>query len=242
MKHLNKLALSLTLAATTLGGCSYRDHPEHTPIAQTLSNAAQNPIVPTTVAIARPAERSPGSLWRAGAKDFFKDSRATHVGDIVTVLISESSQAEVDANTETTKTHNGSSGITNLLNLTDRMVNRGLTLGTTGLIDTDSNRTFNGEATTDRSDSLTARIAAVVTQVLPNGYLVIQGSREVMVNYEMQEMRIQGIVRPEDITSTNTINSEKIAEARISYAGRGMVDQVQEPQPGVRFLDKWMPF
>jgi flagellar L-ring protein precursor FlgH len=238
-KHMAFIAALLT---TSLAGCAYNEHPQHTSIAETLTQAAQAPVVPTTVMIPKPADRNAGSLWRPGAKDFFKDSRAASVGDILTIMISETSTAEVDANTESTKTHNSGAGITNLLNLTGKLASRGLTAGTNGLLNTDSNRTFNGAAKTDRSDKLTASIAAVVTQVLPNGYLVIQGSREVMVNYEMQEMRIQGIVRPEDISAINTIDSQKVAEARISYAGRGLVDQVQEPQPGVRFLDKWMPF
>jgi flagellar L-ring protein precursor FlgH len=242
MKHiLNTLGVAV-LSATLLSGCYHTDRPQHTPIAQSLSQAANTPVVPTTVMLPQPAERNPGSLWRAGAKDFFKDSRAASVGDILTVVIAETARGTIDANTETTKTHSGTSGITGLLNLTGKLANRGLPLGPTGLMDTDSNRSFNGEASTDRRDSLQARIAAVVTQVLPNGYLVIQGTREVMVNYEMQQMSIQGIVRPEDISSNNTISSEKVAEARISYAGTGQVDRVQEPQPGVRFLDKWMPF
>lgn len=114
--------------------------------------------------------------------------------------------------------------------------------GTGNLTNSNSNRTFAGDASTERTDELTARIAAMVTEVLPNGYLVIQGQREVVVNYELQELKLQGIVRPQDISADNTIPSEKIAEARISYAGRGMVDGAQEPQPAVRFVDKWLPF
>ncbi|MBI1363587.1 MAG: flagellar basal body L-ring protein [Proteobacteria bacterium] len=242
MKTMFKTTYALVLAALPLAGCAYTEHPTHTPIAQSLAQAAQAPIVPTSVMIPQPAERNPGSLWRPGAKEFFKDSRAANVGDILTIIISESATGAVDAKTQTNKTHNNMSGVTNLLNLTGKLAARGLPLGTGGLVNTDSNRDFNGDAKTDRTDKLDARIAAVVTQVLPNGYLVVQGTREMMVNYEMQQMSIQGIVRPEDISSTNTIDSEKVAEARISYSGKGLVDEAQEPPAGVRFLDKWMPF
>lgn len=245
MKHMTKRTLRLgvlVLVSAHLSACLGTGRPQHTSIRDTLEQATREPVVPTTVMLPQKPPRNPGSLWQAGAKSFFKDSRASDVGDIITVVVNENSEAETEANTETTKEYEGNSGLQSLLNLTGKLTSRGIATTPEGLFDHESAREFTGEGSTDRSDSLTARIAAVVTQVLPNGYLVIQGKREVVINYELQELAIQGIVRPEDINADNTINSEKVAEARITYAGRGVVDEAQEPAKGVRFLDKWMPF
>ena len=184
----------------------------------------------------------PGSLWQPGSRQFFKDSRAHRVGDILTVLVSERAEAETEASTDATRSHNQTAGVSVLPFITGQLATRGIDLNPTGLADTDSNRRFQGDGSTDRSDTLTASVAAVVTQVLPNGLLVVQGQREVMVNYEKQMLTIQGMVRPEDISAQNTIASSKIAEARIAYAGRGLVDDAQTPQYGVRWIDKVLPF
>lgn len=228
-------------AAMVLSGCNAL-RPKQTPVDVAFTEIMQRPKIETDVIIKPSARPAAGSLWRPGAKQFFKDSRAHAVGDIITIIVSENTEAETEATTETTRTHDNTSGVTNLLALGGKLTARGIPLGPTGLTDTESNRTFTGEGKTDRKDKLTGKIAAVVTQVLPNGYLVVQGKREVVVNYEMQEMGIQGIVRPEDITSNNTIASDKVAEARLFYAGRGTVDETQTPTYGVRFLDKVMPF
>jgi flagellar L-ring protein precursor FlgH len=212
-----------------------------TPIQASFDKAGRL-MIDTPVVIPEPEPAAYGSLWRPGSKQFFKDSRAHEVGDIVTVVVSEVSEAVIEAETETSAVHNTASGITNLLNLEGKLTDRGIAPGVNSLIDTDSDRSFKGKGDTDRKDTLSASIAAVVTQVLPNGYLVIQGKREVVVNYELKELMIQGIVRPEDISATNTIASAKIAEARVFYAGRGLVDESQTPSYGVRFLDKVLPF
>ena len=240
MNHtLFKTTCALGLALV-MSGC-VNTRPQMSSIQSGL-DAAGRPLINTPVVIPDPEPAAHGSLWRAGSKQFFKDSRAHAVGDMVTVVVSEVSEAEVEAATATTRSHSSEAGVTNLLNVAGKLTSRGIDTGAAGLLDTDSNRTFTGEGDTERKDSLSARIAAVVTQVLPNGYLVIQGKREVVVNYELKELMIQGIVRPEDISATNTIPSEKIAEARVFYAGRGLVDESQTPSYGVRFIDKVMPF
>lgn len=238
MKKLTYIAL---LAALPLTACeTYR--PQHSSIEQSLNQAMAQPIVPTTVMMPEPPRREIGSLWQPGAKHFFKDSRAREVGDIITVVVSENSKAESSGTTDTTRTVTNTSGITNLLNLEGLLTSRGIAPGADSLLDTESDRAFSGDGSTDREDKFTANIAAVVTQVLPNGYMVIQGQREVILNYEMQQMTIQGIIRPDDVTADNTIPSSKIAEARIAYVGKGTVDEAQTAPPGVRFIDKWLPF
>ena len=234
--------VSLALLTTALAGCQTAMRPQMTPIQDSLSQS-QHEQIATPVIIPEEAKPAPGSLWRPGAKQFFKDSRASEVGDIVTILVSETAEAETTANTETTREVDQNSDVGNLMNLDGLLRSRHIIDPiTSNLLSTDSNRTFTGEGSTDRSDTLTATIAAVVTQVLPNGYLVIQGKREVVINYELQELQVRGIVRPEDITADNTVASNKVAEARIFYAGRGLIDETQTPQYGVRFMDKVLPF
>lgn len=231
------------LAASALTACAGYGRPEMTSLPGSISEMTQaQQQVPTSPMAMQPqAQANAGSLWRQGSKQFFRDSRARQVGDIVTVLVTENAKAEVEANTESTRRYQADSALPELLGLPNRLlVPR--SINPANLMNADSNRDFTGEAKTDREDKLQGRIAAVVTQMLPNGYMVIQGRREVMVNYELQDMRIQGIIRPEDISADNTIQSEKIAEARITYAGRGLIDEAQQPQSGNRFLDKWMPF
>lgn len=243
MKTILNTKLLAVLAATTLTACAGYGRPEVTSLPSSFEEmtSAQQQVPTSQLAIPAQQSTNAGSLWRPGSKQFFRDSRARQVGDIVTVLVTENAKAEVEANTESTREYEADSALSEMLGLPTRLLEpRGI--NPANLLNSNSNREFTGEAKTDREDTLEGRIAAVVTQMLPNGYMVIQGRREVMVNYELQDMRIQGIIRPEDISADNTIPSEKIAEARIVYAGRGLIDEAQQPQSGNRFLDKWMPF
>jgi flagellar L-ring protein precursor FlgH len=106
----------------------------------------------------------------------------------------------------------------------------------------DSSASSEGKGSVNRSEALTTNVAAVVTQVLPNGNLVVEGKQEVRVNFEIRELIVAGIVRPEDIQSDNTIDSTKIAQARIAYGGRGQITDVQQPRYGQQFLDVMLPF
>ena len=229
------LALPLALTA-----CQQAVRPQLSAPASGLN--LNTPTFPTPVAMAAPARPAPGSLWVPGSRQFFKDSRAHNVGDILTVLVEETASAKTSAKTDATRENTEESTLTNLLNLEGKLRERGIPIGPNNLLDLNSSREFKGDGKTDRSDSLNASIAAVVTQVLPNGLLVIQGQREVLVNYEKQVLTLQGMVRPEDISAQNTIPSSKIAEARIAYAGKGNVDEVQSAQYGTRLLNQILPF
>ncbi len=233
---------SIILAgALAAAGCQTMARPDFTPVGEAL-NKPTSPVLATPIIVPTPPKPAAGSLWVPGSKQFFKDSRARDVGDVVTILVEENTEAKGEAKAEASKSHNQEAGIKALPFISGQLTTRGIDLTATGLADTESTRTFTGKGKNERKDKLTGSIAAIVTQVLPNGLLVIQGQREVMVNYEKQIMKISGVVRAEDITSSNTVASSKIAEARIAYIGDGLVDSAQSPQYGVTVLDKILPF
>jgi flagellar L-ring protein precursor FlgH len=233
--------LALALFLLTNAACSVYTHPQTSNINESLQEDLNKDIIANYLKAAKETPKN-GSLWQSGSKGFFKDNRAKAVGDIITVNVTVQISANTTANTSATQTNDSKSGITKLLNLTDNITHAGLATGAAGLLDSASNRSFSGSGTTDRKDSLSTTVAAVVTQVLPNNHLVIRGKREVSINYEMQELNIAGIIRPEDISANNTISSNQIAQARIAYGGKGVVNEVQTKKWGVKFIDRWMPF
>lgn len=224
-----------------LQACSPYKHPETSNINETMQEDFTKDLIADYMS-KNEQKSAPGSLWQSGSKGFFKDNRAKSIGDIITINIKVAISANTTANTSASQTNKSQSGITNLFNLTDNLTHAGLTTGAGGLLNTESDRAFAGKGSTDRKDSLNTTIAATVTQVLPNGHLVVRGKREVAINYEMQELQIAGIIRPEDISANNTISSDQVAQSRISYGGKGNINEVQQKKWGARFIDRWMPF
>ncbi|MFI4977037.1 MAG: flagellar basal body L-ring protein FlgH [Caulobacterales bacterium] len=199
-----------------------------------------------TLASAReplPQPASANSLWRVGARTFFADQRAGRVGDILTVLISISDSAKTQNATNTGRTATTTAGVPHFFGLETSL---GKLLpgayNPSKMLEADSASTTAGTGGVNRSEQINLTIAAVVTQVLPNGNLVIQGTQEVKTNGEERQLSIAGIVRPEDITSANTITNSQIAEARISYGGRGDVSAVQKTPVGTSLLQRFSPF
>ena len=186
----------------------------------------------------QPASYSPNSLWRTGSRAFFKDQRASKVGDLVTVQVKISDSAKVENTTQRSRTNTENMGMTNMFGLETTMQ----TADPTSLVNTNSSTGTSGKGTINRSDTLVTNVAAVVTQVLPNGNLVIEGKQEVRVNFELRELVVGGVVRPEDIDSTNQVDSTKIAFARIGYGGRGQITDIQQPRWGQQFLDAVLPW
>ena len=216
------------------------------PPMTTIQNPTKSPNYrPVTMPMprAQPIAHQPNSLWRAGSRAFFKDQRAAHVGDILTVLISIDDTAEITNTTKRTRANtedaslNALFGYESSLNaLLPEAVNAG------NLIDLDSETSNEGAGTIERGEAIELKIAAIISQKLPNGNLVVHGRQEVPVNYEVRELQIAGIIRPEDITSSNTISYEKIAEARIAYGGRGHISDIQQPRYGTQVIDILFPF
>jgi flagellar L-ring protein precursor FlgH len=183
------------------------------------------------------------SLWRAGSRSFFRDPRAQKVGDLITVEIDIGDKAKIANTTTRTTTASEKANAANLFGLESRL--KGILpdkVDPTNLVNLGSDSNNTGTGTVDRSESITLTVAAVVSQVLPNGNLVIQGQQEVRVNNEVRVLQVSGVVRPEDISNANTIKHTQIAEARISYGGRGQITDVQQPRYGQQFFDIIWPF
>ncbi|MBX9773179.1 MAG: flagellar basal body L-ring protein FlgH [Xanthobacteraceae bacterium] len=189
----------------------------------------------------QPAIYQPNSLWRTGSRAFFKDQRANQIGDILTVQIKITDRAQFENETQRSRKNLENSGVDNFIG--SKAISPTSPFAPPfRILTADSNGSSEGKGSIDRKEELLTNLAAVVTQVLPNGNLVIEGKQEIRVNFEVRELLVGGIVRPEDIQSDNTIESTKIAEARIAYGGRGQITDVQQPRYGQQVLDVLLPF
>lgn len=189
------------------------------------------------------AKSTANSLWRVGSRAFLKDLRATQIGDIVTVVISIDDEASLQNTTNRSRTTSEDldvPGLAGFQNSLGAILPEAAT--TTDFFNTSSATTQNGTGSVARTEKLTLTVAAVVTQVLPNGNLVLHGRQETRVNYEVRELQIAGVIRPQDITNTNTIAYDDIAEARLAYGGRGHISDVQQPRYGSQLIDILLPF
>src|ERR1700676_441590 len=190
---------------------------------------------------AQPVTYNPNSLWRNGSRPFFKDQRAHQVGDIMTRKVTSNDTAQFQDQTQTTHTATEDSGITNFIGA-NTIVNPAKAVLPGRLLSADSNSQSNANGSINRQDSLVTNVAAVVTQLLPNGNLVIEGKQEIRLNSEVRELIVAGVVRPEDIDSDNSIELPKIAEARVAYGGRGQLTNIQQARYGQQVLDILLPF
>jgi len=180
-------------------------------------------------------------LWRNGSRAFFKDQRAHQIGDLLTVKVNFTDKAAIANETQRSRTNKEDSGVTDFIG--SKVIKPTVTPILPGRILTaDSTASSDGKGSVNRQEALQTNVAAVVNQVLPNGNLVVEGKQEIRVNFEVRELIVAGVVRPEDIESDNTIDSSKIAEARIAYGGRGQITDVQQPRYGQQVLDVLLPF
>jgi flagellar L-ring protein FlgH len=189
----------------------------------------------------QPVTYNPNSLWRNGSRAFFKDQRAHQVGDIMTVKVNINDTAQFQDQTQTTHTATEDSGITNFIGA-NTIANPAKAVLPGRLLSADSNSQSNANGSINRQDQLVTNVAAVVTQLLPNGNMVIEGKQEIRLNSEVRELIVAGVVRPEDIDSDNSIELPKIAEARVAYGGRGELTNIQQERYGQQALDVLLPF
>ena len=243
-----KIITLISLALLT-GACSHLDKISEigeTPKLSAIESPSEKPgYRPVSMPMPEPEEVSynPNSLWRNGSRSFFKDQRARKVGDIITVLIEITDKAEID--NESTRDRSGSNSVSvdalaGYTTLLKKLLPNDADFSK--LVDLNSTSQDKGAGTVDREEKLTTKMAAVIMQELPNGNLVLEGRQEVRVNHEIREIIVAGIIRPEDISSENTIDISKIAEARVSYGGRGHITNVQAPRYGSQVLDIVLPF
>lgn len=190
-----------------------------------------------------PQPASANSLWRTGARAFFIDQRANRVGDILTVHIDIDDSAKTINSTTSSRSSGLSAGIPHLLGL-ESSLGRLLPgeYDPANAIEVGSKTANSGAGAVNRAEKISLTVAAVVTGVLPNGNMTIQGVQEVRTNNDIRQLTVAGIVRPEDISSANTIRHTQIAEARISYAGRGDIHRVQKTPAGQSLLERFSPF
>lgn len=249
----SSLALRLIAAAViaaSAAGCKtitqlseIGDGPKLTQITNPKAMRDYRPIslpMPTPLT----AVENPNSLWRAGAKAFFKDHRAKSVGDILTVQLRLKDSAKLDNKTERTRDDSEDTDVTNLLGYEVDAFAKLLPQGINpaSLLSFGSKHETEGDGSIDRSEDINLTFAAVITQILPNGNLVFIGRQEIRVNHELRELMVTGVIRPEDIESSNTITHEKIAEMRVAYGGRGTLSNLQRPRWGTQIWDVLFPF
>ena len=189
---------------------------------------------------AETASYNANSLWRNGSRAFFKDQRAHQIGDLLTVTVNITDKANIANETQRSRTAKEDSGITDFIG--SQTVTQPLKILPGKILTTDSSSSSDGKGSVNRQEALQTNVAAVVTQVLPNGNLVVEGKQEIRVNFEIRELIVGGVIRPEDIDSDNTIDSAKIAQARIAYGGRGQITDVQQPRYGQQVMDVLLPF
>ena len=238
----------ISISVGILSGCNMLQRISEIGQEPTLSHV-QNPVERANykkISMPMPSPKeiisNNSSLWPAGSKSFFQDLRANKVGDIITVLININDSADLQ-NTTTQKRES------------DLELNKATFLGLgTSLLpflnglnpakpaDLEGKNNTTGTGTIKRNENVRLQVAAVVTHILPNGNMVIDGRQETRVNYEVRELQVAGVVQPQDITSRNTVNLEDIAEARVSYGGRGSISDMQQPRYGHQLIDIILPF
>lgn len=250
---MKKFVLSVPLAlltASALSACGASERLANVGKAPELA-AIENPVAqPDYKPVSLPmpeqkvAVREKNSLWGGGDRQtFFDDQRASEVGDILTVMIDIDDEADLENESERTRSGNESAGLGSLLGY-EQALNAILpeAVDNADLVDADSSSSSNGSGSIARDEEIRMTLAAIITQVLPNGNMVIQGRQEVRVNFEKRILELAGVIRPEDISVNNTISYEQIAEARIAYGGEGQITDVQQPRYGQQVYDILFPF
>lgn len=251
----NKMAgkIRLGLLSTTLllglSACGTMDRlsnvgqpPAMSPI---VTAETQNSVKPVSLPMPNRVEETAAanSLWTSNRTTFFEDQRANEIGDILTVIIDIDEEAALENETERTRSTNESASLANLLgyeNYLGKVLPDGVNPASLANLGSDGNYAGSGEV--EREEEVRLRVAALVSQKLPNGNFIIHGRQELLVNFEKRIIQIDGVIRPEDIGTDNTINYDKVAQARIVYGGEGQITDVQQPRYGTQVYDIIFPF
>jgi flagellar L-ring protein precursor FlgH len=191
-----------------------------------------------------PPKPQANSLWQPGARTFFRDGRAARVGDILRIKINITDQAEFDNNTTSNRTSQENIAAPAFFGLEKKLSTLPLpaTPNAASLANINGSNNYQGNVTAKRKETVQTQVAAMITQVLPNGNFVISGKQEFLMNYDIREVSIKGVIRPQDIDSSNTIDSTQIAEARITYGGRGQNMDAQQRRWGSQAIEAISPF
>ena len=242
--------LALLIVLMHVAGCNMLtrlsevgDGPELSQIKNPIAHRNYQPVS-LPLPPPQPAQANPSSLWRSGARAFFKDHRAKEVGDVVTVKMSLSDSAKFANKTSRAREDKEDFDLNDMLGFEDELT-KVLPQGIDApgqIVNFATDHDTKGDGSIDRSEKLELTFAAVVTQILPNGSLVIMGRQEVRVNHELRELMVTCVVRTSDIDSDNTVSHEKIAELRVAYGGRGALSSLQTPRWGMQIWDVVFPF
>ncbi|MCC7305730.1 MAG: flagellar basal body L-ring protein FlgH [Alphaproteobacteria bacterium] len=244
----SKLLITL-LASVALTGCGASERlanigkaPDMTKIVNPVT---QKDYQPVSLPMPAPEQvvKQKNSLWASNRQTFFKDQRATNVGDIITVNIKIDDEAKINNKTERTRESSETAEMPKLLGGETKLGQVfSEAIDPTSLIDLSGDSGHKGEGKVDRKEQIEVKLAALVTQILPNGNMVIHGRQEVLVNYEKRILAVDGVIRPQDIAVDNSVPYEQIAEARITYGGEGQLTDVQQPRYGQQLYDVIFPF
>ncbi len=238
--------MTLLAGALALAGCAriadVGQAPSFSPNTGTNEQRAMSITpLPNRLDASLPADQA--SLWSRDRQSLLGDRRASTQGDILTVVIDIDESAAIENSTERSRSGSERLGVPQFLGIPQRAAkDLPVGAGIDPAVDFNSQSSSEGEGSVQRSEELTLRIAATVVEVLRNGVLKIQGSQEVRVNFEIRELLVTGYVRPEDVSRQNEITYDKIAQARISYGGRGQITDVQQPRYGQQITDILLPF
>jgi flagellar L-ring protein FlgH len=218
------------------------DGPELTEITNPVAQPGYRPVSLPMPAPQIP-EDNPNSLWRTGAKAFFKDIRAKEVGDILTVRLLLDDKAKMENKTNRDRNDGETQGVPAILGYETKLSKIfPSAVNPDELLAFKTKHNTEGDGKIDRSEKIELTFAAIVTQVLPNGALAIMGRQELRVNFELRELMLTGVVRPQDIDADNSISDDRIAEMRVAYGGRGALSDLQQPRYGTQIWDILFPF
>jgi len=243
MRNVSKcLLLAILTAGLSLTGCASIDalsEPRAAGLPKSLPQDWRDiPDIPhpdESVYVPSGSPASATSLWSSSPKSLFGDRRASNRGDLLTVIVEINDEAELESGSNQQRQARQGFEMPNLPGLSD-------IAGLSPALDLGRNSNVNGNGTISREENITLRLAALVAEVKPNGYLSIFGEQEIMVNSEIRYLQIRGLIRTEDISRINTITYDKIANARIFYGGQGMLTDVARQGSGNRLLSKILPF